>query len=112
MMNAFCKCTMYKDCIQLFENIKNINWKLQPDVMCYANVLKACMEGTSYYSGVKIHETLKQKCNMSILNDPIVQAGLINFYGKFVNYEFTQQTHIHKLIIHMIFRYFIFFIFF
>ena len=65
--------------VYLYQNIECINDRLEPDIMCYINVLKACTEITSYHLG-QIHQRIMQ--NSSIFIDPLIQSSLINFYGK------------------------------
>ena len=82
MMHIYCQCEKYQECIDIFDNIHTINPKLVPDVMCYANILYAHTASTSYHLGLQIHEELQKPNNAKILKDPIIQASLINFYGK------------------------------
>eukprot|EP01083_Nonionella_stella_P228318 809252_1 len=89
MMNAYCKCQMHQQCITLFANIQCMDPKLKPDVMCYANVLKACTASTLYHIGKQIHRDLEHI--PSILHDSIIQSSLINFYGKCGKLNTCQQ---------------------
>lgn len=83
MMNAYCNCKMETQCIQLFENINRINNKLQPNVVCYSNLFKACTQGTSYHFGKQMHDKLSNdKINAWMLCETEIQITLINMYGK------------------------------
>ena len=84
MMNVYCNNNLNYECIQLFENIKNINNKLFADIICYTIVFKACKQSTLLHIGQKIHNQLlkENKNGKLILKENSIKISLINMYGK------------------------------
>eukprot|EP01084_Bolivina_argentea_P177834 307522_1 len=80
MMEAYWNCNLYTECIELFENITNINHLLKPEIGCYVTALKACTNGTILHIGENIYNEIKD--NKEIINDIGIQINLIKMYGK------------------------------
>ena len=78
MMNAYCECSKYKECIQLFGQIST----QKADIISYNTVLKSCMEGHLIVSGNSIYENLKTNYEWMLL-DKSIQVNLINMYAEF-----------------------------
>ena len=84
MMQTYCNANMNTECIDLFQNIHNINDKLKPDILCYITVVTACTQATAYQFGSKIHNDLKNNINGNqwMLSELRIQISLIHLYGK------------------------------
>ena len=91
MMNSYCISKMDKECIKLFQKIGKLYY-VEPSMITYAVVLKACTQATMYHIGQDIHEKLKRNRKLEwMLKDVSIQLNLINLYGKCGMFQVAQD---------------------
>ncbi len=70
MLESYCNCNMYSECIEMFKNINNITRDVQVNNICYSIVFKACTKLSAFHCGKEIHNKLiNDKKNNYLLND-------------------------------------------
>merc|ERR1711920_609887 len=82
MMKAYNNANMSTQCIQLFNDLAQINDNLTCDAITFSSVLKACTQSTGYKDGESIRNILNDEANSHLLDTSMVQTNLINMYGK------------------------------
>eukprot|EP01083_Nonionella_stella_P074791 203004_1 len=93
MMDAYFRCNLTKQCINLFKSIP-VAYRLQPDVTSYSIVLAACATDDKRFAfGRDLHLKLKQGDAelKQMLNHLSIQINLINMYGKNGRVEVCQD---------------------
>eukprot|EP01083_Nonionella_stella_P009098 26367_1 len=91
MLNALCKSRRNKECLALFKEMKS-KYDVEPNLICYAIVLTACTQSTSFYFGELIHKELMRNTHLQwMLHDEEIQSPLISMYGKCGMLQQAQQ---------------------
>eukprot|EP01083_Nonionella_stella_P081814 225598_1 len=84
LMNAYFVNKMYKECIQLFQNMNAFSDRIAPDILTYRLVLAACSKHEpSVELSQMIHDSIQNDPNAAaILTDSIVESNLIAMYAQ------------------------------
>eukprot|EP01083_Nonionella_stella_P195156 719162_1 len=89
MMGAYIENNAPTKCIELYQDLRNINPALIPDKVCYVTVLKACTHASILQFGQEIHKQLQ--LNSLAHKDALIQMHLINMYGKCGQIEMCKE---------------------
>eukprot|EP01083_Nonionella_stella_P270618 916532_1 len=82
MMNAFCVCNLNKECIELFEDISNINTLIKPDIVSYKILVTAVTFVASLDSARNVYQDVTLN-HEEMMNDMELCIKLINMNSKY-----------------------------